>query len=222
MLSSLKQEFAKKLFDFGAAKFSVDGFRLKIHDELEQQGKPLPPLSPFYFNFRDTMKDNPVLAGIGADVICEIAADEISNNNLYASVSTGSLPSALLLGESFGKLVLTVEEGKGWKSIVNDSETRWGKYSVNGKKAMVIGDLITNARSKIEALKILQDSEIKVEALVVFLDRQQGGVAYLFKFGYSVYYAFTIGEVLEFYHAKNIIDSEMRTRCEQYVHDNQF
>jgi uridine monophosphate synthetase len=69
---------------------------------------------------------------------------------------------------------------------------------INGDKVVVIDDLVTEAGSKLETIRVLRGEGLYVKDLVVIVDREQGGKDELKKLGYSLYSLMTLTELLNF------------------------
>ncbi len=71
-----------------------------------------------------------------------------------------------------------------------------GEYAA-GEVALLVDDLITKGTSKIESLKPLTDAGLKVQDVLVLIDREQGGMAELRTFGVKLHAVFTLTEILD-------------------------
>lgn len=68
---------------------------------------------------------------------------------------------------------------------------------VPGERAVVLDDLITTGESKIEAIAPLEEAGLRVQDIVVLIDREQGGREELAAHGYHLHAAFTLREMLD-------------------------
>ena len=82
---------------------------------------------------------------------------------------------------------------------------------------MLVDDLVTKAESKLEAINILKENGIRVNDIVVLIDREQGGTAELSKLGYVCHSAFTLSELVTFYHNAKAINEEDFSRTMDYL-----
>lgn len=65
-----------------------------------------------------------------------------------------------------------------------------------GEKVVLIDDMITTGASKIEAIKTLVNSGLKIKDVVVLFDREQGGKEFLEKRDLALYSVFTLKDWL--------------------------
>jgi len=86
-----------------------------------------------------------------------------------------------------------------------------------GSIAIVIGDLITTAKSKLEAIEILEAHEIKVENILVLIDRQQGGKEELEQRGYKLHSYSTMSNLIEYYSRVGLITPEQFETTMEYL-----
>jgi uridine monophosphate synthetase len=110
-----------------------------------------------------------------------------------AAIPYGGLPIGQAVSLSTGKpLIYPRREAKdyGTKKLIE------GAYAA-GETVVVLDDLITTGGSKIEALTPLQDSGLKVEDVVVLVDREQGGAAELAWKGIALHAALTLSQILD-------------------------
>ena len=87
----------------------------------------------------------------------------------------------------------------------------------NGKKLLIIDDLITKGNSKLEAFKIAKDLGYKIVALLVLFDRQEGGVQQLEKLGYKVFSAMKLKPTLDYYLETGKITKEQYDQTIDYL-----
>ncbi len=66
-----------------------------------------------------------------------------------------------------------------------------------GERAVLLDDLITNGKSKLEALEPLLEEGLVVEDVVVLIDREQGGGQELAQHGYRLHAATTLREIVD-------------------------
>ena len=81
--------------------------------------------------------------------------------------------------------------------------------SDQGKRAVLIDDLVTRADSKLEAAAILVEKGIKVQDIVVLVDREQGGEKQLAEAGYKLHAALKMSQMLPFYDRVGRISQEV-------------
>ncbi len=70
-------------------------------------------------------------------------------------------------------------------------------FYVAGERVVVLDDLITSGGSKVEAIEVLEDEGLRVEDVVVLVDREQGGAADLAQRGYRLHSVLTLRRLVE-------------------------
>ncbi|MCL5435786.1 MAG: hypothetical protein M1275_01775 [Patescibacteria group bacterium] len=200
-------KLALAIYDCGAFKDKSKspegkGFRLKLHEQ-----HPDAPLSPVYLNLRtpDNPKPGPltreILAQIGQlmlDWIDEAgpsynlvagvpnAGDPFTDAFMAAAIDSGRRSIRFLrLGKQ------TADDGK--RQILGIQS---GVYTA-GEWVLVIDDLITKADSKLEAIRVLEQTGLEIAGVIVLVDREQGGADELRKAGYPFFALFTLTELLD-------------------------
>ncbi len=76
-----------------------------------------------------------------------------------------------------------------------------------GDRVVFFDDVITSGASKLEAIRLIEGAGGKIEAVVVVVDREQGGKQELEKRGYQVKPVTTITEIV-----KNLVSKKALTR----------
>jgi len=135
--------------------------------------------------------------------------------NHVAGIPKAGNPFAYNLAESFlcatSLLTLGKTEEGGSRQI---GAIESGKFE-EGDTVLLIDNLITQADSKLEAIKSLEMAGLRVADVVVLLDREQGGARALRTAGYNLHAVFTITELLDLYLEEGLLDestySEIRT-----------
>lgn len=185
MLTEAKKKLALELFDIGAIKFGA--FRLKLHEK-----KPDAPLSPIYIDLR-ILRSFPETMESVIEVYKELIGG--LEFDAYADVPTAATPMVAILSYQTKIPMISPrkeEKAHGIKRTID------GAFE-EGQVALLIDDLITKADSKLEAIAILEENDLKVRDIVVLIDREQGGVQELEKRGYTPHIAFKLRELLGFY-----------------------
>jgi orotidine-5'-phosphate decarboxylase len=162
-------------------------FAIKVHEK-----EPDAPLSPIYVNLRNLPVN--LLKEI-AKVLAEVALNEkydlctgIPNTaNVFAQYY--SKASKIPYIDVFEKIGTSTD-----RKLVSAKGAKSGK----GKKLLVIDDVISQGHSKFEAIKVAEDLGYKV-GLLVLIDRSQGGSQVLKEKGYSLYSAFSIFPLIDYY-----------------------
>jgi uridine monophosphate synthetase len=125
-----------------------------------------------------------------------------------AAIPYGGLPIGQAVALSTGKpLLYPRREVKeyGTKKLIE------GAYAP-GETVVVLDDLITTGGSKIEALTPLQDAGLKVEDVVVLVDREQGGASELAWKGIALHAALTLSQILDCLVRHGRIDAALREK----------
>jgi uridine monophosphate synthetase len=172
-----KQKIAATLLDCGLLKFGE--FKLKSGI-----------MSPFYIDLRKAQSYPEAFHTI-TDVYSEMIED-LNPSVLLAGVPEAATPLAAAVGYKLKRPLVQprkVVKEYGTKSSVE------GEYK-EGDSVVLIDDLITKGDSKIEAIDQVQAAGLKVQKLIILIDREQGGVETVAKAGHTIEAAFTITELL--------------------------
>jgi uridine monophosphate synthetase len=176
-LTPLQEKIALGLHFLGAVRFG--DFTLK-------SGKK----SPIYIDLRLLVSDPTLMATVAralAGIVSGLQCDRI------AAIPYGGLPIGQAVALAAGKpLLYPRREMKdyGTRKLIE------GAY-VAGETVVVLDDLITTGSSKLEALIPLQDAGLKVEDVVVLVDREQGGASELAWKGIALHAALTLSQILD-------------------------
>lgn len=181
--------------------FRVDPgeFVFKHHEKT-----PGAPLSPMYINLRNLPEN-----------LVEIIAQTLAKIKLSQKPDclTGIPKAAMPFSKAYSRItkipeiqIFDKEDGEAERAVIPYKNAPKG----NGKKLLIIDDLITKGNSKLEAFKIAKDLGYKIIGLLLLFDRQEGGVEELRKMGYKIYAAMKLKPTLKYF-----LDSEKIT-IEQY------
>lgn len=215
-LTGARADLADRLFDCGAVKFGA--FRLKLHET-----QPDAPLSPIYLNLRTS--DNPKPGPLGGDELArvgELFRDAISEAGVTFTAVAGIPRAGDPLADATARagattvvLRLNKEENEGRRRIVAPSPD-----SAAGHTVVLIEDLITQADTKLEAVEAVRAAGGTVAAIIVLVDREQGGTERVRTAGYQVHAVYTLSELLEHYVATGRIDPAKAAEVSAYVAAN--
>lgn len=87
-----------------------------------------------------------------------------------------------------------------------------GNYH-QGQKAIIVDDVITNGDSKFETIKPVLEAGLKINDIVVLLDRMQGGPEILKKGGYNCHVIYNVKEVFNILLKHKRINEKMAEKC---------
>lgn len=214
-MDTFSKMLAFSLYEVGAVNFGA--FKLKMHEK-----HPEAPLSPIYLNLRTPDNKDGPLQTVHVNAITHCMRCVSENAKLSYSVVAG-VPYA---GDPFATafvqrsecgLIRLDKTRNGDKRCI--SEVHLGAWEA-GSTVLVIDDLITQADSKIECIRALEQGGLHVKDVLVLVDREQGGREQLAKLGYTLHSVFTLTELLEFYVTEGKISPEKRDEVLTYVREN--
>lgn len=186
-LTEAQERLSAQLFDIGAVKFG--DFRLKFHDK-----NPEAPLSPVYIDLR-VLRRFPEAKAAAVDVYQELVHP--LEFDLLADIPTAATPLVSSLSDRLGVGMITPRTDD--KSHGTGAKIDGLQDLDRGKVAVLIDDLVTRADSKLEAVSILTGQGVRVNDVVVLIDREQGGREQLAAEGFNLHSALTMNRMLDFY-----------------------
>lgn len=175
--ASLVEAIALGLHALGAVRFGE--FTLKSGQQ-----------SPIYLDLRLLVSDPALMRTVAramADLVRGLACDRI------AAIPYGGLPIGQAVALETGlPLVYPRREVKeyGTRRAIE------GAYEP-GETAVVLDDLVTTGGSKLEAIAPLLEAGLKVDDVVVLVDRGQGGAEELARHGLRLHAVLTLGTLLD-------------------------
>ncbi len=173
----LEDELALALCDSGCVQFGE--FRLHSGE-----------LSPLYIDLRLLVSHPALLQRVAAALM------KVLNTLTYdriAAIPYAALPIGTAVALESGRpLVYARREVKahGTQRAIE------GQFSP-GERAVVLDDVLTTGKSKLEAIAPLQAAGLQVKDIVVLVDREQGGAQQLTKQGYRVHAVLRLRPLLE-------------------------
>ena len=203
MLTEASRNLASQLFDIGAIKFGA--FRLKLHET-----KPDAPLSPIYIDLR-ILRSFPNVMDSAIRVYKQLIHG--LSFDLIADVPTAATPIAAIL--SFELKVGMISPRKDEKN--HGISVKIDGVFQKGNVVLLVDDLVTQADSKLEAIRGLEGQGLIIRDAVVLVDREQGGVRQLASAGYQCHAAFTLSDILSFYLKSRKITKEDFDRSTAYL-----
>lgn len=195
-----KEDFLLKAFHLGIIKFGT--FTLKSGIE-----------SPFYVDLRP-LASSPELLKTLANFLLEL--EEESSYELICGVPYAALPMATVMSIASGiPLIIKRKENKGYGT----KRMLEGVFS-DGQKCLLVEDVITSGKSLVETIAEVEREGLKVQDIVVVLDREQGGIEKLKKQGYHVRTLFTINEVINILFKYNKLDKREVTKIREFLNSD--
>ncbi len=192
MVTGESKQVADRIYDRGVVKFGA--FKLKLHEK-----NPEAPLSPIYINLRKPpdgpLEDDDVQA-IGQELYNTTITRKISFD-LVAGIPRAGDPIAKVIAELSGKPLLMLNKKTDGEKRRIDSIVGGGYQK--GQRVLIVDDLITQADTKKEVICICEQSGLIVSAVVVLLDRGQGGGKDLEKYGHKLLASFSLSDLLDYY-----------------------
>lgn len=196
-----REELALKLQEIGAVKFGI--FTLKSGLK-----------SPVYIDLRLLVSYPGALRLVAKELAAKaegLKFDCIAGIPLAAV----SIATAVSLEKNWRAIFpRTNAKDYGTKALVE------GKFSA-GETVLVIDDLITTGASKFEAIAPLEKSGLKVNDILVLIDREQGGKDELAKSGLALHAVFNVSELLEMLHRHGKIDELHYGSAKEYFKNPQ-
>ncbi len=195
------KELIIKLFEINAVKFG--DFKLKSGI-----------MSPIYIDLRVTVSYPEILK-----MVAEAMWEKVKNLNfdLICGVPYTALPIATVISVEHNKpMVMRRKEIKdyGTKKAIE------GNFSA-GQTVLVVEDLVTSGSSVFETIEPLQLEGLKINDIVVLIDREQGGKKHLQEKGYNLHSVITISEMLEVLGNEGKLAKEMAARVKSFIINNQ-
>lgn len=188
---------ARALFEIGVIKFGE--FKLKSGI-----------MSPFYFDMRCVISRPDILramAGLYVETCSGLAFERI------AGVPFTGLPIATAVSLEAGyPMVFGRRDSKGY-GVARRIE---GAFEP-GESVLIIDDVITDGRSKIEYIDIFTNNGLLVGDIVVFLDREQGGTENMRRHGMRLHAVCTISRLLRSLRASDCIDDEQFETVSEFI-----
>lgn len=221
MWEKIRGQFAEELtiYYFKAVNEATGRRAFSFGDFLLADGS----ISPYYFDFR-TMYSYPDYLRKIADMMVTCIEYNIFQhkkenfNPLTVIQRIAGIPNASL------GLAALVSAALGIPSFYCDMKPLYieSKYAIQGSlkprdNVLILDDLITTGMRKMETIKIIKECGGYVKAVVVVIDRQEGGKEILEKDGIKLYSLITASEFAEIAHKKKLINDAERDIIIQHI-----
>ena len=178
-------------------------------------------MPPIYITLRVPDNGGP-LSLTHVETVSRALYDLIEREKIVFDLIAG-IPRA---GEPFAKVVAKLSEksliklGKKEESGIRKIDSVISGEHQYGQRVLLIDDLITQADTKKEAIAVCEEAGLVVAAVVVLVDREQGGPEELKEAGYSLYAVFPLSQLLDYYVEADLITPEKRDEVKEYVAAN--
>ena len=171
-----KEKLAHKLFDIGVIKFGDFTFKSGIR-------------SNNYVDMRIAISHPDILQELA---LCLKDILQKCQPDILCAVPYAALPVTTALSMVSGiPMIMARKEAKdhGTKNMIE------GVYTP-GQECLLIEDVITTGLSILETIKTVEAAGLKVNDVVVLIDREQGGAENIAAHGYRLHSIFTLQELL--------------------------
>lgn len=203
---SPKNEIIQYFYQTGVLQFGK--FELKGGSE-----------SPYYFDLRRIIS-NPDAFGAFGEYLANFVRNNIDKPKKgdpidyqhIAGVPFGGIPIAVQLGNNLKKSILMPRPSA--KKYGNKKEIE-GVFEI-GDEVILIEDTVTTGGSCMETIKMLERNGCIVSAVLIIMDREEGGLETIEQAGYEVFTLFDMVNVIE--NLKNILQLIDEYKAEAVLH----
>lgn len=203
MLTASQKNLADTLFKIGAVKFGA--FRLKIHDT-----RPDAPLSPFYIDLR-LLRSFPDAKKKAVKAYIKVLRK--LDFELIADVPTAATPLVSSICDALNVPQVTPRMDK----KTHGTGAKIDGVFKKGQKVVLVDDLVTHARSKIEVIEVLHGAGLKVKDVIVLVDREQGGGDELEAAGCKLHAVLPITALFKYYLDSGEISAKKYAQISEYL-----
>ena len=191
-----------QFFDAGCIKFGE--FKLKSGI-----------ISPIYVDFRVLVSKPDLLRRVGEAIAVRLGGLDF---DLIAGIPYAGIPIGVAASLASGKpMIYPRKEVKDYGT----AKAIEGEFRP-GQTVVVIDDIITDGASKIEAIRPLEEAGLKVEDVLIVLDREQGGGRILANAGYNLHSIGQLSEVMDALVQAGKVSEEQRTQVAEFIKEHQF
>lgn len=167
-------------------------------------------ISPIYLDLRQLVSHPDVLAEVAAAYLPVL---EGLTYDRLAGLPYAALPIATAISlQANQPMIYPRKEAKdyGTQALIE------GEYHA-GERAVIIDDLATTGGSKFEVIEKLNAAGLKVEDVVVLIDRQSGAREALAAAGYTLHAVLTLTELLDYWESTGRIEQEQITAARAFL-----
>jgi uridine monophosphate synthetase len=201
---SLLRELAVALADIGAVKFG---------EFVLASGKT----SPVYVDLR-LLASHPGVLRLAGHAYADLLGRELGVGGESLDVVLAAIPyAALPIGTA-----VSLETGLPLIYPRKEAKTHGTGRAIEGEfrpgdRAVVLDDVITTGGSKLQAIEPLAAAGLKVEDVIVLIDREQGGREELEAAGYRLHAVLRLSEMLDMLVEAGKIDEGQRRGVLEYL-----
>lgn len=204
-MSSKVSEIAGALVRSGCLKFGA--FKLKSGT-----------VSPYYVDLTwllSSPKDFCCVVDIATEEIRKIMASHKIDGLASIALKGALLLPSIACGLNIPCLVVRKE-----KKTYGVTGRVVGGNVVRGERLLFFDDVITDGKSKLEGIKPLEQLGVRIEMVMVVVDREQRGRENLEKSGYRLHALTTISELVKSLHQSSHISKEQADAVLDYIKDS--
>ena len=173
-------------------------------------------ISPFYINLRLIVSYPEVLQAV-SEHLYNLVSDR--HFDVVCGVPYTALPMATLLSVAHGvPMVMRRKEGSKAYGLKKSIEGVW--KSDGTSTCLVVEDLVTSGLSVFETIEPLQAAGMKVEDVVVLINREQGGKENIEARGVRLHALLTVTQVMDILHARGKIAMNTVEQVKQFVQNS--
>lgn len=166
--------------------------------------------SPVYVDLRVLVSHPEVLRDVAAALL--EAAQPLEFDRV-SGIPYAGLPLAVAVSLEGGVPMVYARKEKHQTGTARMVE---GEYE-EGDVVLLVDDVITSGRSKIEGIEPLEARGLKVNDLLVLIDRQQGGKESVEAAGYKLHSVMTIREALGILREEGRVSPEVHEECMRFL-----
>ena len=173
-------------------------------------------LSPVYIDLRVIVSYPDILASVSEAMWARLQANG-AKFDVMCGVPYTALPIATCMSLNHGTpMLMRRKEVKdyGTKKAIE------GAFEA-GQTCLIVEDLVTSGMSVQETVAPLEEVKLKVEDVVVLIDREQGGQARLEADGLRLHSAFTLSFILDTLVKHGLVGSDVQAKVKQFIAENQ-